>query len=203
VDTAGHWDDAYAERGTGVSWFEAVPQVSLDLIAGLATTPDTAVLDVGGGASGLTDHLLTLGYRDLTVLDVSAGALSEVRKRLPPDAPVQLIDHDLRTWRPTRRYGLWHDRAALHFMVDPADRAHYRDLVVEALEPGGGVVIGTFAPDGPDHCSGLPVVRYSSDELMTLLGPEFELVEVRHQLHRTPAGTVQPFTWVATRARGS
>jgi hypothetical protein len=200
---AGHWDWAYAERGAGVSWFEAVPQVSLDLIAALEIPLDAAVLDVGGGASRLADHLLALGYGDVSVLDVSAGALTEIRKRLAPGAPVQLIEHDLRTWHPTRRFGLWHDRAVLHFLVDPGDRRRYMEVLSQALQGGGGVVVGTFAPDGPDHCSGLPVVRYSVDELEALLGPGFEIVEARRHEHRTPAGAVQPFTWIAARSRGS
>jgi trans-aconitate methyltransferase len=159
-------------------------------------TPDTSVLDVGGGASTLVDDLLAAGQRDVTVLDVAGPALAIARHRLGDPAEVTWIVADLRTWSPPRRWDLWHDRAVLHFLVDPADREAYFTLLRRALTPGGAFVIGTFAEDGPTHCSGLPVQRCAAPELADLLG-DVTLVEQRRELHHTPGGADQPFTWLA------
>ncbi|HXX89008.1 MAG TPA: class I SAM-dependent methyltransferase [Acidimicrobiales bacterium] len=196
-----HWDEAYTGRGVqDVSWFQAVPQMSLELLECLEVRTTASVLDVGAGASCLVDTLLDRGFDDLTVLDVSEVALHAVRDRLPAGAPVTLVRHDLLTWQPARRFDVWHDRAVLHFLVDEEDRRSYRRVLDSALAPEGAVVIATFAPDGPETCSGLPVSRYDADGLAALLGPAFAVVAVRHEEHVTPAGVVQPFTWVAARA---
>jgi SAM-dependent methyltransferase len=194
----GHWDAAYQGRGDDVSWFQVEPQPSLDLIGELAAGPDTAIIDVGGGASMLVDRLAERGFIDLTVLDISQAALETGRRRLP-GVPVTWLRADLLTWLPQRRYGVWHDRAVLHFLTDPADRAVYLATLRAALEPGGAVVLGVFAPDGPASCSGLPVARYSPQELAGLLGPAFTLVHTRGEEHTTPAGGHQPFTWLTAR----
>lgn len=195
-----HWDAVYEERGTdGVSWFQREPQVSLELVASLAVPCETAVVDVGGGASTFVDRLLARGFVDVTVLDVSAAALEASRRRLGRGARVTWLREDVLTWRPPRRYGLWHDRAAFHFLVDAADRAAYLAVLRSALAPGGQVVLGTFAADGPDRCSGLPVARYSPGGLAGVLGDDLEVVETRREVHVTPAGARQAFTWVAAR----
>jgi hypothetical protein len=195
-----HWDAAYRDRGaTGVSWFQPVASVSEELIRRLAVPPDAAIIDVGGGASILVDDLLSQGFRDLTVLDVSTVALDTVSDRLPVDAPVTLLHADLLSWKPDRRYDVWHDRAVLHFLVDDADRATYRETLERALRRGGYALIGTFASDGPEYCSGLPVRRCSVDDLVGLLGPECEVLAERREEHVTPGGVIQPFTWVAAR----
>jgi hypothetical protein len=203
-DRQQHWEGAYATNGPeAVSWYEPSPAVSLELLEALGVgAPTHSLLDVGGGASRLADALLGQGWEDVTVLDISAGALETVRRRLPAGSPVTFIAHDLLIWTPTRRYTVWHDRAVLHFMVEPSDRRRYREVLAHALEPGGAVIIGTFALDGPERCSGLPVVRSSPDDLMELLGDDFEVVTSRRHEHQTPGGAVQPFTWVAARARG-
>jgi SAM-dependent methyltransferase len=195
---ARHWDDAYAHRGLdGVSWFQATPRVSLDLIESLGAARESSVIDVGGGPSFLVDELVARGYTDLTVLDISAVALDGVRHRLPAGAPVSLLEADLLTWRPTRRYDVWHDRAVFHFLTGSAARARYLRALRAAVAPRGAVVVATFADDGPSVCSGLPVQRYSSEELVAALGEPFTLVETRREEHVTPRGAIQPFTWVA------
>jgi trans-aconitate methyltransferase len=199
-----HWDEAYASRGVeGVSWFEPEPRTSLELIEALGVASDAAVLDVGAGASLLADRLVERGLTDVTVVDVSAVVLERVRARLPSTTPVRLVHVDLLTWRPERLYDLWHDRAVLHFLVDEDARAAYLRTLRAALAPGAAVVVGTFAPDAPDRCSGLPVRRYSTNDLVEVLGTEFELVEARREEHVTPRGTVQPLTWVAGRLAGA
>jgi hypothetical protein len=132
------------------------------------------------------------------VLDVSGAALEVAQSRLG-DAPVRWLQQDLLTWEPDRRYELWHDRALFHFFVDPADRDRYLELIRTALRPNGYVILATFASDGPPQCSGLPVTRWSADELGTFLGEDFEMLERRREDHQTPGGDVQPFTWVVAR----
>jgi SAM-dependent methyltransferase len=194
-----HWDDRYRTVGpTAVSWYQARPDVSLDLLAAAGVGPADSVLDVGGGASTLVDHLLAAGHTDVAVLDVSSVALEDARARLGDPPGVTWIHADLLTWTPPRRWAIWHDRAVLHFLVDDADRARYVVLLRRTLEPGGTFVIGTFAEDGPTHCSGLPVRRYSHDDLGALLG-DVEVVARRREVHRTPGDADQPFTWLAGR----
>lgn len=199
-----HWDDAFGTRGPDdVSWFEPEPRTSLELIDALGVPPAAAVVDVGAGAALLVDRLVERGFSDLTVVDISAVALERVRERLPETAPVELLHADLLTWRPRRRFDLWHDRAVLHFLVDDDLRDVYVDVLRAALEPAGAVVIAAFAPDAPDRCSGLPVRRHSVEDLAALLGAGFELVEERREEHVTPRGAVQPLTWVAGRLAGA
>ena len=196
-----HWNDRYRSTGSqAVSWFEERPTASLELLTALGVGPAQSVIDVGGGASTLVDHLLREGHLDLTVLDLSAVALAAARDRLGDPGAVTWIEADLLTWQPTRRWDAWHDRAVLHFLVDDDDRASYRALLGRSLAPGGAFVIGTFAEDGPTHCSALPVRRYTPEDLVDLLG-DIEIVEQRRHIHRTPSGADQPFNWIAGRLR--
>jgi len=195
-----HWDRVHRSDPTGVSWYQEKPVTSLELMDTLRVDAGTPVIDVGAGASTLVDELLHRQFRDVSVLDISAVALDVARRRLGADADrVHWLQADLRDWTPSRRYGLWHDRAVFHFLVDPADQERYRDVLTAALAPGGFVIIATFSPDGPPQCSGLPVARHSADEVVTLLGSRFELVEQRSEEHITPSGARQPFVWIAAR----
>jgi hypothetical protein len=199
TERARHWDAAYARSGAeGVSWHQDTPAISLALIDELGVPCDTPVLDVGGGASTLVDRLVERGFTDLSVLDTSLVALQQVRTR-PSAAHVRLLNEDVLGWRPARRFGLWHDRAVLHFLVDVDDRDRYLATMRAAIGTGRHAIVGTFAADGPETCSGLPVVRYSPEELVATLGPGFELLATRREDHVTPRGVVQPFTWVAGR----
>lgn len=198
-----HWNTAYESKGaTGVSWFQVTPTLSLELIDVLGIARDAAVIDIGGGSSSLVDHLAQRGFTDLSVLDVSDAALDEVRGRVGVDTPVSLLCEDLLLWKPARRYGLWHDRAVFHFLTGETDRKTYLDTLTLALSPGGALVLATFAVDGPEYCSGLPVARYSAAELSAFLGlgDAFEVVAERREVHTTPAGVIQPFTWIAARS---
>ncbi len=193
--SAQYWNERYARIGeAGVSWFQASPQISLELID-RAADPNASVVDVGGGASRLVDQLLARGCRDVTVVDLSQEALTASRQRVG-EAPVTWIATDIRQWQPVRTFGVWHDRAAYHFLTDPDDQQRYWQLVRESLEPGGHVVIATFAEDSPSMCSGLPVTRYSADELAAAMGRGFTVVEARREEHVTPTGGTQPFTWL-------
>jgi trans-aconitate methyltransferase len=199
-----HWDAAYADGDDDRSWTQEQPAESLEALAVTAPRPDAPFIDVGGGSSRLTGALLDAGHSDVTVLDISEAALDLARRRLGPRADmVTWLVADLVTWRPARQYATWHDRAVLHFFTDPGDRARYADTLRAALLPGGHAIIATFAPDGPDRCSGLPVQRNSARDIADLLGHDFELLRAHVREHRTPSGAVQPFTWVIARRIGS
>ena len=183
-----------------MSWYQDEPTMSLDLIEALDVSIDTPIIDIGGGASALVDHLLLIGHRDLTILDISAVALDAARNRLGDPPGVTWVHHNLLTWRPSRRWGLWHDRAVLHFLTEARDQATYVTLLRNTLHPDGAFIIGTFAEDGPTHCSNLAVSRYSVDQLSNLF-EEFELITHRREVHHTPGGADQPFNWIAGRLR--
>jgi hypothetical protein len=200
---ARHWEDLHRRLAPeSVSWFQPHPAVSLDLISDLGVSPEAPVIDVGGGTSSLVDSLLGLGFSDVSVLDVSSAALEVARRRVGPNPAVHWLPHDLLSWRPPRRYRLWHDRAVFHFLVDPQDRQRYLRLLSHAVIPGGHIVVGTFARDGPARCSGLPVARYGAEELASIFGEMVDILASRREQHTTPTGVVQPFTWVAGRIRG-
>lgn len=190
-----HWDDAYVSKGeAGVSWFEDTPSVSLELIRGRTEIAASSLIDIGGGASRLVDALLDEGMRAIAVLDLSPAALDAAKARLGPRGDeVEWIAADVTEWKPTRSYDLWHDRAAFHFLIEPDDRAAYIDRLQAAVKPGGHAIIATFAPDGPERCSGLPVMRYDPAMLAGLIGPSFRLVEERRHMHTTPWGSTQAF----------
>lgn len=196
--TAEHWDARYVDVGsTNVSWFQESPQASLDLITGVAE-PSAALVDVGGGASRLVDALLDRGFHDITVVDLSQQALAESHARVG-DAPVHWVVADVRDWQPEQAFDVWHDRAAYHFLVDADEQQRYWDLVRATVPVGAHVVMGTFAEDGPQMCSGLPVHRYSAGDLAAAMGEGFEILDTVREEHVTPTGGVQSFTWVLAR----
>lgn len=202
-DRTTHWQNVYATKSeTEVSWFQASPAISLEMIRAASPDRAAAIIDIGGGASRLVDALLQDGYRNLTVLDLSANALDTAKKRIGATAStVDWIVADATTWRPAKTWDVWHDRAAFHFLTDPRDRAAYVERLRSAVAPGGHVIIATFAPDGPEKCSGLPVQRHDSASLSAELGPEFELVETRSETHHTPWHSTQAFQFSRFRRR--
>jgi SAM-dependent methyltransferase len=152
-----HWDTAYRDRGvSGVSWFQSEPTMSLELIERIDVATGAAVVDVGAGASSLVDHLLQRAFTDVSVLDVSEAALEVGRRRVGAAGEVKWLHEDLLSWRPARRYGLWHDRAVFHFLTEAADRDRYLSSLKAGIEPGGGLIMAAFAEDGPEYCSGSP-----------------------------------------------
>ena len=190
-----HWEAAYATQDeTGVSWFQDSPAPSLELIAQLRPRQDAAIIDVGGGASRLADGLLDRGFGHITVLDISSAALDLAALRLGRRASeVAWIVDDVTEWQPSRRFDIWHDRAALHYLVDPVERDAYIARLKQALVPGGHAIIATFAADGPETCSGLPVHRTDAAELAKELGAEFTLLNSHRHDHATPGSASQRF----------
>lgn len=193
-----HWDNIYRTRlPSEVSWFSPHLDTSLQLIEAACPDHDAHIIDVGAGASTLVDDLLARGYRSLHALDLSESALLASRSRLGAAADaVTWLSGDVRTFPfDHHRFDLWHDRAVFHFLTDKADQTAYVRQVVHALKPGGHLIIATFGPEGPEKCSGLEVVRYDAQALQDELGRAFRLLWHRTEIHRTPAGAKQQFTY--------
>lgn len=190
-----HWDNVYASKGeTEVSWFQENPEHSLALIRKYAADKMAGIIDVGGGAARLVDRLLDAGYSDLSVLDISMVGLDQAKDRLGQAADrVNWIVADITRWRPNRTWMVWHDRAVFHFLVDPTDQELYVKALSAATRVGATTIIATFALDGPDKCSGLPVQRYSAKTLAIRLGVRFRLLEEAKETHLTPGGVQQHF----------
>jgi len=190
-----HWQQVYKEKGEyQVSWFQDQPAISLELIEAVGAKPSSAIIDIGGGASRLMDALVDRGYGDLSVLDLSESATSIAKARLADRAAqVKWIVADVTQWKPTRAYDLWHDRAAFHFLTRASDRDAYIDRLIKAVPSGGHAIIGTFAVDAPERCSGLPVVRYDAARLSAEFTPAFALLDTRRDDHKTPWGAIQHF----------
>jgi len=207
-----HWQAVHACKAPAqTSWHRDRLDASLRMIGKHAPDRGAPLIDIGGGRSTLVDDLLADGFGDITVLDVSGEALAQARSRLEaspdPAAPaalardaVRFLETDvLDATLPPAHFALWHDRAVFHFLVDASEQAAYVALAARSLCPGGVAIVATFAPDGPERCSGLPVARYDADALAARFGDAFACIDAGRDLHETPAGATQPFTYVALR----
>jgi hypothetical protein len=194
-----HWEQVYAEKGRDqVAWYEETPTTSTELVLLDGVPPH--VVDVGAGASMLPDALLDAGVEHVTLVDLSMSALALTELRLEErGSRVTTVVADVLTHQFDEQYDVWHDRAVFHFLVEPAQRGAYAARARAAVRTGGLLVVGAFAEDGPEQCSGLPVVRYDAVSLAAELGEGFTLVETRRAEHHTPWNAVQPFTWVVLR----
>lgn len=198
MDPKSHWDKVYGtKRPNEVSWYRSHLDVSLELIEEAAPNRDAQIIDVGGGESTLVDDLLARGYHRLSILDISVTALDVAQARLGDSAnTVNWLRGDVTTIAFTRhQYDVWHDRAVFHFLTESDERAAYVRQVAHAVKPGGHVIVATFGPEGPTKCSGLDVVRYDPSALHDEFGPSFQLVKHLTELHQTPAGSIQQFTY--------
>jgi 2-polyprenyl-3-methyl-5-hydroxy-6-metoxy-1,4-benzoquinol methylase len=203
MKTQEHWERVYStKRETEVSWYQAHPEHSLELIRSAAPDLSASILDVGGGASRLVDELIGLGYSNLTVLDVSHFALDRSKARLGRRSDnVSWIVADVTQWKPERTWDVWHDRAVFHFLTTIEDQNAYITALEAATKPGSSAIISTFALDGPDRCSGLPVQRYSPASLAARIGSKFEMVSQTNEAHTTPGGTTQLFSYALLKRR--
>jgi SAM-dependent methyltransferase len=202
-DSQAHWNRVYKDKApSNVSWYQPTPVTSMRFIQKL-TSPSARIVDVGAGASTLVDALLTSGYARPICLDISVAALEHSQARLGEDARrVEWIVADVTRDPALPDVDLWHDRAVLHFLVEPGQQDAYARLAARTVRPGGHVVIATFAPDGPDRCSGLPVQRHDGRSVAALLGTRFELLEEEREVHRTPNGVEQRLCWSVLRRLG-
>lgn len=193
---ANYWNSVYqTKEADEVSWYQAEPNASLEAIA-LCGGRSLSVIDIGGGASRLVGALLDQRRRDVTVLDISAKALTLSRVRLGAEGDqVAWIAADITRWQPQRQWDIWHDRAVFHFLTAAEDRAAYMRVLNRAVGKGGFAILASFAPDGPERCSGLPVQQYSPESFAAELGEAFELQRSWAETHATPTGGAQAFTW--------
>lgn len=202
TDPQSHWERIYRTKApTEVSWYQVEARLSLDLIRGVAPDLEAPIIDVGGGASTLVDGLVDAGYRALTVLDLAPTAMLLAQQRLGERAGfvTWIVGDVLGAAFPPGRYAVWHDRAVFHFLTASSDRARYVAQVRHAVRRGGCVVVASFGPDGPTHCSGLEVTRYSSEAMHAEFGAGFRLLNSVQEDHRTPGGGTQSFVYCLCR----
>jgi len=194
-DRKKHWGDVYQEKSPSVvSWYQKEPKLSLELIRCTEVASNEAIIDVGGGASVLVDHLFKECFTNLAVLDISENAIASAKKRLGDSAKsIEWFVSDITQFDAPQKFSLWHDRALFHFLTNPSDRKSYVKALKNALRPEGHLIIATFAIGGPEKCSGLEIVQYDSEKMIAELGDNFELVEERNEVHITPANKEQKF----------
>ena len=200
-----HWQQVYGSKPPDrLGWYKPRLDTSLAWIRDLDLVADASIIDIGTGASTLVDDLLDAGFTDITLLDISEHALDAVRERLGERADmVEWIAADITEAElPPDGFRLWHDRAVFHFLTEPKDRSSYRERLEAALASGGYLLFGVFTPDAPPRCSGLPVQRYTLEDLVAELGPGFEVVRHQHETHMTPGGIEQAYLYALFRKTG-
>ncbi|WP_421797890.1 class I SAM-dependent methyltransferase [Haliscomenobacter sp.] len=208
MDTNGarqsHWDQVYSSKALEQSsWYQPRPSISLDFIQQFSIAKDAAIIDVGGGDSLLIDHLLDLGYQNISVLDISSKALERAQNRLGERGKaVKWICADAAQFEPAEQYDLWHDRAAFHFLTTTADIQRYAQTAAQAVKPGGFLVIGTFSEQGPKKCSGLEITQYSEESLVHVFGSQFQKIRCHQVDHLTPTQAIQQFIFCAFQRMG-
>ncbi|WP_289053978.1 class I SAM-dependent methyltransferase [Carboxylicivirga marina] len=196
-DRKKHWDKVYETKNVDeVSWYQPVPETSLNFLKQFNVSLSASIIDIGGGDSFLVDHLLDLGYRDVTVLDISANAIERAKKRLGNKADrVKWIVADAASFVPSQSYDFWHDRAAFHFLTEADDIANYLNTAQASLTANGVLVIGTFSEQGPNKCSGINIKQYSEVSMTKHLSAYFEKIKCIEVEHQTPFDTVQSFVF--------
>jgi len=193
-----HWEEIYSTRSASqVGWYAAHLETSIKWITELKLAPEDPLIDIGGGASTLVDDLLKSGHRNLTVLDLSRRALQLSQQRLnQQSSAITWLNGDVTEIElPPKYFCMWHDRAVFHFLIEAEAQQQYRDAMLKTLKIGGYFLIGTFSPDAPPQCSGLPVQRYTSDLLGKIFGKEFELKRQQNEIHYTPSGVEQAYIY--------
>ena len=193
-----HWDSVYRSKApNAVSWYRPHLETSLDLIERVAPDRAASIIDIGGGESTLVDDLLGKGYRNISVLDISATAIEVARKRVGGLAQqvTWLVDDVTKADLPLKCFDVWHDRAVFHFLTTQEERIAYVRQVAGSMKLGGHVIVATFGPEGPTQCSGLDVVRYDAESLHAEFGRHFRLLESAMELHQTPFGSTQQFLY--------
>ncbi|HQW11173.1 MAG TPA: class I SAM-dependent methyltransferase [Saprospiraceae bacterium] len=200
-DRKGHWENIYLSKElTAASWYQPTPITSLEFFREFNVPLTARIIDIGGGDSLLVDHLLELGYTDLTVLDISSAAIDRAKQRLNPHADrVKWIVSDIATFDPTETYDFWHDRAAFHFLTADHEISNYIKSASNALAPAGILVIGTFSEKGPKKCSGIEIKQYSEATLILRFQDYFRKIKCISVDHMTPFDTIQNFVFCSFR----
>jgi SAM-dependent methyltransferase len=196
-----HWENIYQTKDLkDVSWFQPTPETSLDFFKQFNVPKTAKIIDVGGGDSFLVDHLLDLGYQDISVLDISSAAIDKAKQRLGNKANnVKWIVADAATFKPTEKYDFWHDRAAFHFLTDEKEILNYLETAQQNINPTGVLVIGTFSEQGPKKCSGIEIKQYSETTMTDKLNKFFEKIKCITVDHKTPSDTIQNFVFCSFR----
>ncbi|MBK7036764.1 MAG: methyltransferase domain-containing protein [Chitinophagales bacterium] len=194
-DRKKHWENIYQTKDLkDVSWYQPTPTTSLDFLKQFNIPTTAKIIDIGGGDSFLVDHLLDLGYTDLTILDISAASLDRAKQRLGDRSKkVKWIVADATTFKPTEQYDFWHDRAAFHFLTQEQEITDYIVTIQKSIKPTGILVIGTFSEQGPKKCSGIEIKQYSETTMTDRLKNFFEKVKCITVDHKTPFDTIQNF----------
>lgn len=192
-----YWENIYSTKGmTEVSWYQKVPETSLELIKRVAKNKDVLIIDVGGGDGFLVDELIQSGFNNITVLDISENAINKAKQRLGDFAQnVKWIISDITEFNSTEKYDIWHDRAVFHFLTKDRDIEKYKNLVNVNINRNGYFILATFADNGPDKCSGLFVNKYSEKEQEVTFKDYFTSLDSFNYEHSTPFGTTQSFTF--------
>ncbi len=192
-----HWENIYQTKDqTDMSWFQPTPKTSLDFLKQFKVPTTAKIIDIGGGDSFLVDRLLDLGYKDITILDISEAALKKAKKRLKGRAKnVKWIVADATLFKPTEKYDFWHDRAAFHFLTQENEISHYLDTIQQSMNASGILVLGTFSEQGPTTCSGIAIKQYSETTMTQKLRPFFEKIKCITVDHKTPFDTNQNFVF--------
>ena len=200
-DRKKHWENIYQTKELkDVSWFQPTPETSLDFFKQFNVPTTARIIDIGGGDSFLVDHLLDLGYQDITVLDISEVAIERAKQRLGNRANiVTWIVTDAATFKPTQKYDFWHDRAAFHFLTDEHEISNYLETAQQNINPTGILVIGTFSEQGPKKCSGIEIRQYSETTMTDRLKMFFEKIKCITVDHKTPFDTIQNFVFCSFR----
>jgi len=200
-DRKKHWENIYETKDLkDLSWFQPTPETSLDFFKQFNMPTTAKVIDIGGGDSYLVDELLSLGYKDLTILDISAAAIDRAKQRLGDRANgVKWIVTDAATFKPTDKYDFWHDRAAFHFLTDEQEISNYLETAQQNINPKGVLVIGTFSEQGPKKCSGIEIKQYSETTMPERLKNFFEKIQCITVDHKTPFDTIQNFVFCSFR----
>ena len=190
-----HWEDVFETKDTTkVSWYQPVPETSLNLIEKLNLPKTTRIIEIGSGDSFLADFLLNKGYSEITLLDISEKALETIKKRIGENADsITFLAADATDFSSSERFGLWHDRAVFHFLTEESEIQKYVKNVSEKIVKGGFLILGTFSKNGPEMCSGLKVQQYSENQLIKVFNNEFVKVDCFTEDHLTPSGGLQNF----------
>jgi len=198
-----HWENVFTSKSeTEVSWFQSYPKTSIEFLE-LFQLPLTAnIIDIGGGDSHLADVLLSKGYQNIWVLDISANALEKAKKRLGNKANrVHWVVSDITDFMPPVLYDFWHDRAAFHFLIDEDAINKYVSIAENAIHKNGYLILGTFSEQGPAKCSGLEIKQYNEASMSARFELAFDRIKCVMQEHTTQFNTVQHFLFCSFKKR--
>ncbi|MEK7432540.1 MAG: class I SAM-dependent methyltransferase [Cyanobacteriota bacterium] len=197
LDIKKHWEKVYQNNELkDASWHQSKPKTSIDFFKEFKISRRAKIIDIGGGDSYLVDNLLDLGYKNITVLDISETAIEKAKKRLGKRSlKVKWILADISNFKTKKKYDFWHDRATFHFLTTESDIYNYISTSQKSITNKGVLVIGTFSEQGPKKCSGIAIKQYSELSMTNKLNQFFEKIKCITVDHKTPFDTIQNFVF--------